>query len=67
MAKLASLAVEPLPAVVEGLCRLGKNPPEKINLCPQCRENVEASIVLPIYMPVLSSNQQVIDNLMLLS
>ena len=25
-------------AVVEGLCRLGQNPPEKINLCPRSAE-----------------------------
>ena len=50
-------------AVVEGLCRLGQNPPEKINLCPRSAEKTsKLASSFPSICTVLSSNQQVIDN-----
>ena len=50
-------------AVVEGLCRLRQNPPEKINLCPRSAEKTsKLASSFPSICTVLSSNQQVIDN-----
>ena len=50
-------------AVVEGLCRLGKNPPEKKNLCPRSAEKTsKLASSFPSICTVLSSNQQVIDS-----